>query len=385
MIGGIYSDERCPLCGSAFRDDHRSGLICPNHPKQRATRFRVNFGKLCKRFKSYENAFSFLNGVRFETDKKTYDERDYRKDNPLAFSIASKKYVRYKGDEVRKGSLKNIRRHIEQAQGYFGETSCKDIKYGHLEDFIKSIKLSDKSRHNIMSTLHDFFSWLYRRQEIREMPLFPVIHFELGTRTIIAKPIQLEILSEIERIAPYKVWLGIKWLMTYISIRPGELIKLKEGDIDLDNGYLDIPDPKEKKPKTVPILAEDVEVLKSFPKAIPGMPFFRHPSGVSGVHPDEAYGEKYFYKWWIKACANLGIEGVDLYGGTRHSSARALRKHRTPEEIKRATMHSTNKAFERYFALESDDLREIYRDTGTVISMPNVKVMSAENKPNESE
>ena len=65
----------------------------------------------------------------------------------------------------------------------------------------------------------------------------------------------------------------------------------------------------------------------------------------------------------MKACKNLGIEGVDLYGGTRHSSAKALRAYRTPEEIKRATMHSTNKAFERYFQIESDDLRKIYSKT----------------------
>jgi hypothetical protein len=63
----------------------------------------------------------------------------------------------------------------------------------------------------------------------------------------------------------------------------------------------------------------------------------------------------------VKACKNLGIEGVDLYGGTRHSSARALRAYRTPEESKRATMHNTNKAFERYFAMESDDVRSRYR------------------------
>ena len=50
-----------------------------------------------------------------------------------------------------------------------------------------------------------------------------------------------------------------------------------------------------------------------------------------------------------------------IFSHTRHSSAIALR--RTPEEIKRATMHSTNKAFERYFRMESDDLRDIYSDT----------------------
>jgi hypothetical protein len=68
------------------------------------------------------------------------------------------------------------------------------------------------------------------------------------------------------------------------------------------------------------------------------------------------FGLNYLYIWWKRACRNLGIAGVDLYGGTRHSSAIALKKYRTPEEIKRATMHSTNKAFERYFWIETEDL-----------------------------
>jgi hypothetical protein len=36
---------------------------------------------------------------------------------------------------------------------------------------------------------------------------------------------------------------------------------------------------------------------------------------------------------------------------------------RPPKEIKKATMHSTNKAFERYFRIESEDPWDIYRDT----------------------
>jgi cation transport regulator ChaC len=32
-------------------------------------------------------------------------------------------------------------------------------------------------------------------------------------------------------------------------------------------------------------------------------------------------------------------------------------------------MHSTNKAFERYFSMQSDDLRSIYEDTGKVIKL----------------
>ena len=42
-----------------------------------------------------------------------------------------------------------------------------------------------------------------------------------------------------------------------------------------------------------------------------------------------------------KACNNLGIKGVDLYGGTKHSTATALSEFLTPEEIKRGGTGST--------------------------------------------
>jgi len=54
------------------------------------------------------------------------------------------------------------------------------------------------------------------------------------------------------------------------------------------------------------------------------------------------------YKYWKIACSALNIEGVDLYGGTRHSTVTALSEHCSPEEVKGATGH-TSKAFERYF------------------------------------
>ena len=90
--------------------------------------------------------------------------------------------------------------------------------------------------------------------------------------------------------------------------------------------------------------------------------FIRFPSPCLRipVHPGP-FGQRYFYKWWKTACQNLGIENVDLYGGTRHTSAIALRKHHSPEEIKRGTMHSTNKAFERYLQTQSDDALDVYK------------------------
>ena len=81
-----------------------------------------------------------------------------------------------------------------------------------------------------------------------------------------------------------------------------------------------------------------------------------------------------FYKWWKKACNNLGVSDVDLYGGTRHSSTVALRENFSPEEIRRATMYSTNKAFERYFHLSKEELRQVYSSTaGNTLGIPESK------------
>ncbi len=366
MKGGVYSDDKCPICGSRFID-FGNALCCPQHPKCRATRFLVRFGNITKRFRAYNEASRFLTGLRFKTDENTFDPRDYRKDNPLSFLNMSEKWKDYKKDEVKRHSFRSICNHIEKAQNYFGNRNVKELNYGDIEDFIKSLKLSDKTRHNILSTLHSFFVWMKKRQDIPSMPDWPEISFELGYRRTVDKDTQQRIIKEVRRIAPdIKTYLGIKWLSTYIAVRPNEMRNLLEGNIDLRNGYFYFPHPKEKRYKSVPLIAEDVELISSFPKSHPMAPFFRNEK------TGKVFGQNHFYKWWKKACKNLEIDSVDLYGGTRHSSARALRTFFSPEEIKRATMHTSNAAFERYFQMESDDVRSIYQKSADVIKIDNI-------------
>ena len=204
---------------------------------------------------------------------------------------------------------------------------------------------------------------IVRREVINQAPNFPVINVKLAYRQVIGKETQVAILAEIRRIAPFKVWLGIKWLCTYISIRPGELVQIREQDIDTENRYLYIHHSKTGDTKPVPILDEDVELYRQSNPGFPRSFYFRHNTGKGGVKNGQRYGEKLFYKWWKRACENLGVQNVDLYGGTRHSSAVALRNHFSPEQIKQGTMHQTNKAFERYFRVGADDIRLIYQET----------------------
>lgn len=373
MLGGIYSYEKCPICGGGFVDNHRDGLTCPVHPRMRAARHFVKFGKLFKRIKEYADANRFLTGVRFKTDEKTYDVRDYKKDNPLGFTNMSNKWLSYHEGEVREGSRKNLRSHIRHARGFFENRNVKDLQYGDFEDFLRTLALSGKSKHNVLSTIHSMYVWMKKRREIPTLPDFPEIAFELGYRQTVDKDTQINIIEEVRRICQNpKVYLGIKFLATYISIRPGELIKLKEGNIDTGNGYLYVPATDSKTEyKSIPLIPEDVDLLKAIPvTSFPLTPFFRHVGGIKGVAEGAPFGIKYFYKWWVKACGNLEIKGVDLYGGTRHSSIRALREFHSPEEIKRAAMSETNKAFERYMGKDTDaDLRMIYRKSARVVDI----------------
>lgn len=365
MIGGIYSDEKCPICGGKYRD-FGTYLACPQHKQCRASRFRVKFGNLNKRFKSYIEAHRFLTGVRFKTDEHTFDKRDYMRDNPLSFTNMSRKWLEFKKGDVKPGSYRSISNHIDKAQVFFGDMNVKSIRYGILEDFIKSLSLAGKTKHNILSTLHNFFTWLRRREEISKMPEFPIISYDLGYRRTVDKTTQISIVEEVKRIAPdKKTYIGIMLLTIYFSIRPNEMRLLKEGNIDTGNGYLYIPSSDSKTEyKAIPLIPEDIEMFKSFGLSpFPEMPFFRHADG-------KPFGRNHFYRYWKKACKNLSIEGVDLYGGTKHSSARALRRVHSPEEIQRAMMTKTNRAFERYFKIESDDARMVYQSNrGQVIPL----------------
>ena len=97
------------------------------------------------------------------------------------------------------------------------------------------------------------------------------------------------------------------------------------------------------------------------PRGLPDLYFFRHSKGIKGCKPGQKFGDKYLYKWWKKACKELGIENLDLYGGTKHSTITAASEKLTPEQIKQGTGHTTNKAFERYFQKDARDAVQVYQ------------------------
>lgn len=331
-------------------------------------KYVVRFKGLFKRFNDYEDAENFLITLNYKEMEGTFDPRDYHKGRPLGFQNLSKKWLEYKEAEGIR-CIRNPRNHMDWAVRYFGNRNIKAIGSAEIEDFFfhlaRNTRLSGKSRFNIRTTLKTFWKWVCKREKKVEMPDFPEVKYELGWRKIVDKKTQAAILNEVKRISwniNPKIYIGCLWLSTYVNVRPIELLHVKEEDIDLANGLITVKHNKvPEQYKKIYLIPEDVELIGSFPRAFPHLYFFRHEIR-KGVHLDKRgrFGKDYWYKWWRTACENLGVEGVPLYPGTRHSTVVELGDRFTPEEIMGdGSEHSTNKAFMRYFKIRADKKRAI--------------------------
>ena len=132
-----------------------------------------------------------------------------------------------------------MRNYLSRAVAIWGDRNIKKIRYAEIEDFLFSLDgLSGKTRHNARNALHHFLTWLKKRRVIDSIPDMPSVEYELGWRRTIDKELQGRVLEELERIAPWQAAIGIKWLSIYIMLRPGDLRRILESDIDRKNGFL---------------------------------------------------------------------------------------------------------------------------------------------------
>jgi hypothetical protein len=326
-------------------------LICPtyNHRQKRRN--------LSKWFKHEIEAERFLNGLRYETDKGTFDPRDYHRSKPLAFSNLADKWLAKKKKKVKRKSFNNLNNYMNRAKKEWNETNIKALGFAEIEDLLDGQEdISDKTKSNMKSCLHDFWKWVLDREYITsdKFPKFPEVTYVLGYRNTTDMETQQAILNELKRISFHinpKIWFGINLLSKNIDVRPNEIRTILELEISSKSGLITIPGERTKdgNPKHILLDDEDIEFLSSIPKGMPHLPFFRHVKGIKGCKAGTIFGKKYFYKNWKKACSNLGIDWLDLYGGTKHKTATALGEYHTPEEVIKFSGHRTNKAFERYF------------------------------------
>lgn len=363
MQGSIHSNERCPICGSKYRSYEPEDMHCPNHPGQHPSSYIVRLKKLTKRFRDYRAAHTFLTGLRYELSAGTFDERKYAvKTEPLSFTRMAEKWLEAKKPNMKPNGWGSIKAIMAHAIDYFGSRNIQTIKYGHIEDFLASLKLASKTKLNILTTLKQFWKWVARREDVAPITEWPEIgHVTMAFRKTIDLRTQEAIIEDIRAHEPFRVWLCIHWLSIYVKIRPSEMLSLNEGDVDRRQGLLIVRDTKEREPKFVTLTGPELALVRSLPLAFDrNQPFFCHDGHRGHTRPGQRFTRQMLWEVWKRACKRLGIEGVDLYGGTKHSTAKALREIFTYEEVRKATGHTTNKAFDRYIKDDVDFQKAIY-------------------------
>jgi len=372
MIGDIYTRQKCFLCdGRLVHDPKRAGCYCLEHPQVCATGdFILKFKEVRQESKSYDVLIRKLNMLRYQVDKDAYDPRDYQADKPLAFQRQIMDYLAEKETQDLK-TIGNIRHYCRVAAGYFGDQNVKQVKKRHLVLFLKSLDVAKKTQANYLSNLRAFYTWMVDEELLfhHQVPDFPKVDFDLAWRKVTDWETQDAILEKIREMTwsvNPKIWLGIDMLRTYANIRSGDLLRLTEADFDMVSGILMIwaPTKRRGERKTIRLVDDHRELIAEMKQRFPAVPmvkFFRHHGGVQSVRPGQPWGNKYLYKWWIKACEALGIEGLDLYGGTRHTTTTELAKRYGREAAMDANENRTNKAFDRYCQMQGERAYEMAR------------------------
>lgn len=373
MKGGIYSDERCPRCGKPFEDNEKDGLQCPSHPDQRASTFKVKFKGLCRRFSRYHDAKDLLDGWRWEERQGKFNAKEYMASKPQSVLKQAERFLEIRKADLRPEGYRRYVYHYKTLSNHLGDVSITRINYSVLEDLKYDLlkRYAPKTVYDTFGFLKTLLGWCVEREELKELPRFPKLSKKMGMRKIFDKHTQATVLNKVYEMywkrAP-RACIGIELLCTYPKIRPAELRQVQEKHLDLRSGTITIPDPKEQDdPKTIRLLEKHVRLIQSLPRGFPEMYFLRYDYPVKGRKVGQRFGRDYLYHVWRKTCETLGLEGVPLYPGTKHTTMSDWGR-KFPEALIHEASGVISNAMRRYLVLGQEDCITLYED-----ALPEVK------------
>jgi integrase len=376
MKGGIYTKERCPVCGGKFlRTD--TDLICTTHlTRPRRVYIQLYSEELHKHFNvcsdsrgiafsSYEQATRILTKIRAEIDAGDFDVTRYvaEKLKPLRFSNWVDNWLKTKEIEVEKGRLspsyrKELRRFVNRFKLYFGEIDIRDIGTKRIDAFYQSIEGVPKTVRNIMSCLHKLFTDAKRWGDIIQIPQFP--EFEVPEPDI--KTIDLDEQDAVINSIPDLMDRAYILFTARQMVRPSETRALFWEDLDLKHDKVTIRrhfslnelcvTTKSKRTKSLPLDAEVKRTLSELPRHITS-PFVFHKNG-------QPYSESWARKVWKQFSLQMGID-ISLYQGTRHSSATEAVNRVGMDRVQEFLGHTRSAMTRRYAKMNVNGLKPVLR------------------------
>jgi integrase len=184
--------------------------------------------------------------------------------------------------------------------------------------------LSPKTRRNALGAFHSFLSWLRRRGDIRDVPEFPwpkVEEHEPRVLTIEDQDAILDAIPEPER--------GIFLALALLGLRPSEARALEVADYQ--NGWITVDKAVKGSSATAVIGGTKTGRGKRLPlpeiliewitrHVVPAGRLRRSPLFIN-PRTGQRWSHWALRDRWLSAAKAVGIEGVRLYEGTKHTMA----------------------------------------------------------------
>jgi integrase/recombinase XerD len=356
-------DLRCPVCnthpGSYRIFLYLDKSICPDERQDR--RQYISKNKDGRIIRSCVEANEILTGIRSDIRNGTFFLANYLPEEIEAFRGITlfPKWLETKRDTA----PTTFREYDRYIRTYFlpelGRLDMRDIKTAHVEDFLQNLPqhLSLKTKKNILIALHNFCSWLYRRETIAKIPVFPKVSPPDPVIECISRSAQERVLEHLKAHPIFS-------FMVYHPVRPGEARALRRKHFDLDVMTVHIAEAfslkelrsrKSKKDYYLPISAKfDVSLLKGkFPEAF----VFVNQAG-------RPYKAENLRRIWHRACKKAGVPPIALYNGCRHSTATDMLQKAggNLNLVSKALGHSSTKMTEKYAKHNVEILRELMND-----------------------
>ncbi len=294
---------------------------------------------------------------------------------PNLVSVRVERWLDVKRREVEAGDrapmyLRELKRYA-RSDGHFswweGRT-IYEIDYAALEDWslwLADRGISPKTRRNVLGGFHSFMAWLRRRGEIRELPEVPWPKAPEHQPKVLSPDAQEALLEAIpaER-------RGIFLAMALMGIRPGEARALdasdyREGWLSVDKAVkgprLDSPirGTKSGKGKRLPVPEALEEWIAEWvpPDArLQRAPLFTNPP--RGVR----WTPSAIRRTWETACREVGIEGISVYEGCKHSFAtEAIGRGVSERLLQNYLGHADVRSTRRYALLADSALIQVLR------------------------
>lgn len=379
MKGGVYTREKCPICGGEFErigDD----LVCNVHQTRPRRVFIQVYSKQMRKvinihsdarrepFRSPEGAFRLLTVIRSEIDSKgDFDASRYvaEKLRPLRFDNWSNAWLSRKQVESEKGQkspsyVKTLRIYVRKYQSFFGEKDIRDIDTKAIDDFYLSLSGAPHYVKNILDGLENMLGDALDWEEIKKMPKFPKVEIpEPDLQTI-----DLDTQDKVIEAIPDQMDRVFILFTAREMVRPSETRALQWPDVDLKHDRVVIrrhfslnelrPTTKAKQIKRLPLDGEVKRFLQSLPRHLTSPFVFFKRDG-------RPFSESWARKLWKRVALTFGVN-IFLYQGTRHSSATEAADRVGVDGVQEFLHHRSRRTTEKYVRQNPDRLKPVLRN-----------------------